>query len=199
MLCHYLAYASTHGKRQNRLLTDFLPELPVGSGDLFSSGSPLVHRCKHEKPGTISLQALLAALALSGCGGNDVGYEVRITWNSWPEDEKGFLDAGSDQDHFSAEVAAAPPDGAVISGMVRLEVAGRNMHGVELLPPLGYVPVYIRFAVSRDGKFAYADLDTRGLPNGALEVRISAFNPPLDKPGGWEIIAMRSRTWNVLN
>jgi hypothetical protein len=98
-----------------------------------------------------------------------------------------------------AETTVAPINGAIITGIVRLEAVGWNMRNVELLPDTGYEPVYARFIVSEDGRTAYVDFDTRTVPNGALDVRISAFNRFADEPDSGEFVAMRPHTWFVLN
>jgi hypothetical protein len=92
----------------------------------------------------------------------------------------------------------APTDGAAISGITRLEVAGEGLANVELLPPNGYAPKVGIFNISEDKTRAWLDLDTTTIPNGSLSVRISAFNVPAGQPGA-EIIAMPARTWTVVN
>jgi hypothetical protein len=98
---------------------------------------------------------------------------------------------------FAAWVTMAPPPGAFVSGMIRLEVRGRGLVNVELLPASGYTPKLGIFNVSPDGRFAWLDFDTRALSEGRLDVRISAFNVPANYPGASEIVAMPPRPWNV--
>jgi hypothetical protein len=102
-------------------------------------------------------------------------------------------------DVLAAEATVAPLNGAIITGIVRLEVVGWNMLNVQLLPPTGYSPVYANFIVSEDGRSAFVDFDTRTVPNGALDVRISAFNRFISDPNGREFVVLRPHTWFVLN
>lgn len=92
-----------------------------------------------------------------------------------------------------------PADGATISGMVRLQVAGLALENVELLPPSGYAPRYGVFQLSNDKTHAWLDLDTTKLPNGPIAVRAAAFNKPAGQPDAVELTAMPPRTWVVNN
>jgi hypothetical protein len=100
---------------------------------------------------------------------------------------------------FFAFVSMAPASGATLSGLVRLEVSGNEMANVELLPASGYTPRLGVFNLSGDKTRAWMDLDTTALPNGPLNVRISAFNVAAGQPGATEVIAMPPRTWNISN
>jgi hypothetical protein len=102
---------------------------------------------------------------------------------------------------FSAQVSAAPANGASLSGDVRLEVRGSNLQNVELLPASGYTPRLGVFNISPDKTFAWLDLDTKllAISTTAATVRISAFNVPAGQPGASEIVAMPPRTWSVTN
>lgn len=100
---------------------------------------------------------------------------------------------------LSAKLSAAPENGATISGTRRLEVRGTGLANVELLPPTGYSPKHGIFNVSADRTYAWLDLDTRSLPDGAHNVRISAFNVTAGQSGAKEIVVMPSRRWNVRN
>src|SRR5690606_24216820 len=95
--------------------------------------------------------------------------------------------------------ASAPEDGAQLSGIVRLEVRGVQMENVELLPASGYLPRHGVFKVSEDGSLAWLDLDTTRLPDGEVNVRISAFDVAAGQAGAREIIAMPARTWTISN
>jgi hypothetical protein len=99
---------------------------------------------------------------------------------------------------FTVYETSAPTDGAVISGVVRIQVRGIDMANVELLPSGSYTPIYGKFNVTGDKTLAWLDLDTRKLPNGPLPVRVSAFDVPAGQPGR-EIIAMQARTWTINN
>lgn len=92
-----------------------------------------------------------------------------------------------------------PPDGATMSGFVRLQVRGIELANVELLPGTGYLPRLGVFKISRDKTTAWLDLDTTALPNGPINVRVSGFNVPAGQPGAVEMIAMPARTWNINN
>lgn len=100
---------------------------------------------------------------------------------------------------FFAATTAAPPNGATVSGIVRLEVRGNKMANVELLPGSGYLPQYGVFRISGDTTVAWLDLDTTRLPNGPVSVRVSAFDVAAGQPGAREIVAMQARTWNINN
>ena len=100
---------------------------------------------------------------------------------------------------FNAAVSMAPAAGATLSGIVRIEVRGYDMQNVELLPASGYTPRLGVFNITGDRTIAWLDLDTTKLPNGPLNVRISAFNVPAGQPGAAEIVAMPARTWNISN
>lgn len=149
----------------------------------------------------LALSSVFAlSLALSACGGSD---EVAII-GPLPDTSAGvpLPDLDSEPvppDVLIAETTLAPINGAIITGIVRLEVVGWNMRNVELLPPTGYRPVYARFTVSEDGRSAFVDFDTRTVPNGALDVRISAFNRFIGDPEAREFVALRPHTWFVLN
>ncbi|MDF3037140.1 MAG: hypothetical protein K0S28_2414 [Paucimonas sp.] len=107
--------------------------------------------------------------------------------------------SGNPSAPFAASVSAAPPAGAVLNGVVRLEVNGLEMGNVELLPATGYTPRVATFNISADKAFAWLDLDTRNLPNGALTVRVSAFSKPAGQSGAVEKVAMPARTWTINN
>lgn len=99
---------------------------------------------------------------------------------------------------FAAAAAEAPPDGASISGVLRINIAGSGIGNVELLPPTGYAPLYMRGTVEGDGSSAFVDFNTALFPNGPIQVRIAAFNQA-PGAGGSEITAMSVRTWNINN
>lgn len=100
---------------------------------------------------------------------------------------------------FNANLAAAPADGAAIAGITRLEVRGSGIGNVELLPASGYTPRLGVFNVTADRSYAWLDFDSRALPNGPLDVRISAFNVAAGQPGAVEIVPMPARRWNIGN
>lgn len=100
---------------------------------------------------------------------------------------------------FTASVSMAPAAGATLSGIVRIEVRGYDMQNVELLPASGYTPRLGVFNITGDKTIAWLDLDTTRLPNGPIDMRISAFNVPAGQPGAVEIVAMPARTWTISN
>lgn len=100
---------------------------------------------------------------------------------------------------FTARVSTAPMHGASVSGQITIEVHGTGLKNIELLPANGYLPILGNFVESFDGTFAFLDLDTKTLPNGPIEVRVSAFNVPAGQPGAKEIITMSARQWTVSN
>ena len=100
---------------------------------------------------------------------------------------------------FSASVTSVPAEGATVNGVVPLEVRGSGIANVELLPPTGYSPKAGVFEIGENGTVARLNFDTRGLPDGLLQLRISAFNRPAGDPTSAEVVAMPPRTWNVKN
>lgn len=100
---------------------------------------------------------------------------------------------------FSATATAAPADGAVLSGVVRLEVRGSGIANAELLPATGFAPRLASFNVSADRTVAWLNFDTRALPDGVRDVRISAFNVTAGQPGAAEIVALPARRWEWRN
>lgn len=100
---------------------------------------------------------------------------------------------------FFAQTWEAPPNGATVKGVVRIEVRGNLMKNVELLPGSGYTPRLGVFNITGDGALAWLDFDTTRLPNGPLKVRVSAFDVAAGQPGAREIVTMSERTWNINN
>lgn len=100
---------------------------------------------------------------------------------------------------FYSVLRVAPADGEVLSGKVRLEVHGNEQANIEVLPAVGYLPRHGVFNISGDTTLAWLDLDTTTLPNGPVQVRISAFNVPAGMPGAIEIVTMPARTWIIDN
>ena len=100
---------------------------------------------------------------------------------------------------FSGYVTTAPMHGSKVTGWITIEVHGRGMKNVELLPANGYLPILANFVESFNGTFAFLDLDTRTLPNGSLDVRVSAFNVAAGQAGAKEIVVLPARQWLVQN
>lgn len=100
---------------------------------------------------------------------------------------------------FIAQVTSAPDEGAIISGLVNLEVKGSNITDIELLPAEGYSPKLAAFAVSADKTTATASFDTTKLPDGSVSARISAFYTPAGGSDATEITVMPARTWTIQN
>ncbi len=113
------------------------------------------------------------------------------TWN--------ISNTGGPPEAFTADVLRAPGNGAIVSGITRLEVRGSGIANVELLPANGYAPRLGVFNVSPDRAFAWLDFDTRSLPDGVRDVRINAYNVTEGQPGAIEIVAMPARQWNFQN
>lgn len=99
---------------------------------------------------------------------------------------------------FSAAATVAPADGATLTGVIALEVRGGSLANVELLPAAGYAPRWGIFSMT-NGTVAQLAFDTSALPNGPIQMRISAFNKPAGEPDANEIVAMPPRTWIVNN
>lgn len=157
--------------------------------------------------------AALAAMLLAACGGGspDMGAATSATPATqlrptvWTSEGRSFNScslspacSGNPYAPFFASATVAPPNGATLSGIVRLEVRGNEMANVELLPGSGYLPRYGVFRITGDRTVAWMDLDTTRLPNGPVSMRVSAFNVPAGQPGA-EIVAMQTRTWTINN
>lgn len=100
---------------------------------------------------------------------------------------------------FTGHVTTAPMHGARVTGRITIEVHGQGMKNLELLPANGYQPILANFVEAHDGTFAFLDLDTRSLPNGPLDVRVSAFDVPAGQPGAKELVVMPVRRWLIQN
>jgi hypothetical protein len=152
------------------------------------------------------LTVLLGACGGSGDGGVDAGSSTaKLLPTYYTPDGKVYNSCSLDPRcsgapaPFFAYVDTAPADGAVLKGVVRLTVTGNQMVNVELLPASGYTPRFGVFTVSEDKARAWLDLDTTTLPDGPLNVRISAFDVPAGQAGAREAVAMQPRTWNISN
>jgi hypothetical protein len=163
-----------------------------------------------------NLSALALSLFLAACGGGEnadtgAGPNANIpattqlspTW--YTSEGRSFNScslspgcSGVPTAPFFSNTMMAPADGATLGGIVRIEVSGNEMANVELLPATGYTPKLGVFNLSGDGTQAWLDLDTTRLPNGPLNVRISAFNVPAGQTGT-EIVTMSARTWTIAN
>ena len=100
---------------------------------------------------------------------------------------------------LTAAVKSAPTEGTTVSGIVHLEIQGSGIVNAELLPASGYTPRLGVFNVSADRTRAWLDFDTRSLPDGVRDVRVSAYNVTAGQPRSREVIAMPPRQWNVAN
>lgn len=100
---------------------------------------------------------------------------------------------------FTARADNAPGDNSIVQGTTRITVVGNRMENVELLPADGYLPRLGVFNVSADGSTAWLDFDSRSLPDGLRDVRISAFTTPPGQPGASEYVAMPARRWHFQN
>ena len=107
--------------------------------------------------------------------------------------------AAPSSEPFAASLTAAPTDGATVRGTTRLEIRGNGIANAELLPASGYTPRLGVFNVSKDKTHAWLDFDTRSLPDGMRNVRISAFNVTEGQSGAKEMVAMPAREWNFSN
>ncbi|SNS88738.1 hypothetical protein SAMN06265795_108133 [Noviherbaspirillum humi] len=107
--------------------------------------------------------------------------------------------ANGNDGSFTARLVTAPLEGEAVSGRITLEVQGAGIKNIELLPANGYTPSYGRFTTSFDGKSGFLDIDTASLPNGPIDVRVSAFNVAPGQAGAKEIVVMGVRRWVVRN
>ena len=141
--------------------------------------------------GPLSVRISAFNVAAGQPGATEITAMPARTWN--------ISNTSSPSTAFTATVTSAPANGAVVSGITRLEVHGSGMANVELLPAAGYAPTLGVFNVSADRTVAWLNFDSRSLPDGARDVRISAFNVMQGQPGAREIIAMPARRWNLNN
>lgn len=124
-------------------------------------------------------------------GGNEIVAMPARTWN--------IDNPVTPPSAFTAAVTTAPADGAVVSGITRLEVRGSGIVNAELLPADGYAPRLGVFNVSADKTVAWLDFDSGSLPDGVRDVRIAAYNVAPGQRNGTEIIAMPARRWQFAN
>lgn len=96
-------------------------------------------------------------------------------------------------------VTLAPVDGATISGVVSLAIAGDNIFNAELLPEFGYLPIYGTFSVAADHKSATLQWDTRNVTDRTARFRISSYDVPPNTSGATETVAMPARGWTIRN
>lgn len=101
-------------------------------------------------------------------------------------------------DSFMARLVTAPLHGARIGARITLEVEGKGLKNVELLPATGYTPILGRFTMAPDGSSGFLDLDTASLPSGPIDVRVSAFNVAPGQAGAREMVVMPVRRWNLV-
>lgn len=154
------------------------------------------------------LFAAIMAAFLVACGGDgaDTGVATKLRPTEYTSEGRTYNScilspgcSGNPYAPFTAAASMAPAAGATLSGIVRIEVVGYDMTNVELLPASGYLSRLGVFNITGDRTIAWLDLDTTKLPNGPLNVRVSAFNAPAGQSGAVEIIAMPARTWNINN
>lgn len=141
--------------------------------------------------GPIGVRVSAFDVAAGQPGAREIVAMPARTWN--------INNAAPPSSAFSASVVTAPANGAVVSGITRLEVRGSGIVNAELLPATGYAPKLATFNVSADRTIAWLDFDTRSLQDGARDVRISAYNVTEGQPGATEIVAMPARRWTVGN
>lgn len=106
---------------------------------------------------------------------------------------------GANAEPFTASLTIAPADGAILSGIVTLEVRGTGIENVELLPASDYLPILGFFTVTSDKTVARFNFDTTAIPNRDVALRISAFNGSPGSPNAQEIVVMPPRTWRFRN
>ena len=140
--------------------------------------------------------AMMVALgvSMSACGGGSSGGAGS------PQPDVGGIPPVVEpgQNGFNASVTLAPADGAVLSGVVRLEVEGYGIRNAELLPAAEGRP-YALFNVAADQSRAWVEFDTRTVANGAVQVVIEAYDQPPRTEGARVARAMQPRTWTIQN
>jgi len=113
---------------------------------------------------------------------------------------QGDINAGTPPaEPFTATLTAAPASGSTLAGTVTLEVQGSAIENAELLPPGAYAPRLGVFTVAPDKRRAWLDFDTRSLPNGTLQARVSVYNRSAGSADATEIVVMPTRTWLLRN
>lgn len=150
---------------------------------------------------------ITVAVAACGNGNNGVeGSESKLLPTEYTDEGRPYNScmlnptcSGNPYAPFTATVSMAPASGAMLSGIVRIEVMGYDMRNVELLPSSSYAPKFGIFNITRDKTIAWLDLDTTKLPNGPISVRVSAFDLTAGQPGAREIVAMPARIWTINN
>jgi len=156
----------------------------------------------------MAASALAVTLLLAACGGGDspdIAPAMQLSPTAYTSEGRALSTcslipacSGVATAPFFSGASMAPADGATLGGIVRIEVSGNEMANVELLPATGYTPKLGVFNLSGDGTRAWLDLDTTRLPNGPLNLRISAFNVPAGQ-AGTEIVTMPARIWTIAN
>lgn len=158
---------------------------------------------------------LVLSISVAACGGGGGGSKEggvasdRVTdangsSGGSPSEEgamppsSGPSDNGANESDFNATATVAPAEGAVLSDLVRLEVEGRGMENVELLPAEGGRP-YALFHVADDKSRAWVDFDTRTVVNGEVHVVINAYDKPPRTDGASVKSAMPPRSWTIQN
>lgn len=177
----------------------------------YTSAHPLGEKMSMNARFLSMFLAAVIAIFVAACGGDNVvigsaSTAARLLPTEYTDEGRPFNScilspacSGNPYAPFTAAVSTAPATGAALSGIVRIEVMGYDMRNVELLPASGYQPKLGVFNITGDRTIAWLDLDTTKLPNGPLNVRVSAFNGPSGQPGATEIVAMPARTWNINN
>lgn len=116
----------------------------------------------------------------------DVIIEIKSAANTQPEPLPLFMiDWGPD----------APPDGAVLKGLVVFTFPGSMLKNAELVRAGGYDPKYgtVSFAPS-GGAVA---LDTRTLPDGDYSLELAGYDAPKGQPAN--VVRSGARKWTVKN
>lgn len=154
----------------------------------------------------VAIAVFVVACGGGGGGGGDVGSTSTLLPTGYTSEGRMYNScilvpacSGNPYAPFTATLWSAPAASATLSGLVRIEVHGYDMRNVELLPAVGYLPRLGVFNITGDRTIAWLDLDTTRLPNGPINVRVSAFDVPPGQAGAREIVAMPARTWNISN
>lgn len=100
---------------------------------------------------------------------------------------------------FTATVTTAPVNNASISGTVAFAIHGANIRNAELLPGSGNTPLYGTFNVFNNDQDATFNWNTSTISNGAVTVRIVAYDQPQGVTTANEILAMPARTYTIAN
>lgn len=100
---------------------------------------------------------------------------------------------------FEAKLQRAPANGSYICSSVIIHITGKGIKNAELVHGDNYA-TYARFSTSVEGTFAVLQFNPRQVwANGAIRVRVLAWDQPPGSPQAHEVEVMPERTWIIAN